>query len=479
MDPDQHPLSAALRAEAERRRAELPPSPEMPGPMRSALLREVARQHAAPERPRVTWLDRLFQWQAFFATAATAVVAVGFFAYSQGWFAGSRRLSQPEEQVAAAPAPRPASAAVPAAAGEKKAAAASSLAKGKAEEAQPPAAVGTRVAEASTDKALAGGAPALALPPPGVRELAAAPPPAPVAPAAPSVQAVPEQPRVSDELKLAETTTERRRLEGAPESERAPAPSAPSAADAAVAGSSVAGSGAKRDAATAGPGAIAAAKPVAPARKAAPATVTAPAPAAAPAYLGANVGQLASTQRFVQSPAGRKDRARQLPAEALLLDFTVSRTGNAVVVTDRDGSEYRGQIVAATTLARARGRAAKEGPPAEGGYAFRVSGQSRTLGQSVTLEGELLPVAESQRALPLDQTGRDARQNSRADGRILQNSSEMQNRAQIQTAPEPPPQNQLQLQLPLQNAPALPPRARFVGQLRTAGGTVDVEAASQ
>lgn len=475
MEPSDHPLAAALRAEAERRRAGLPARPEMPGPMRAELLREVARQHA-PARPRVTWLDRLFQWQAFFATAATALVAVGFFAYSQGWFAGSRRLAQPEEQVAAAPAAPPVnSAAAPADAGEKKADT-GSLAKGKAEEAQPPAAVGTRAAEVfSADKSLSGGVPAPAAPPPPARELASAPPPAPLAPA---VSAVPEQPRVTDDLKLAEAATERRRLEGTLVTERSPAPSA---------SASAAGAGPKRDrdAASTFPGAVAAAKPVSPARKAAPATVTAPAPAAAPApaqaYLGGNAG-LASSQRFVQSPAGRKDRARQLPAEALLLDFTVSRTGSAVVVTDRDGSEYRGQVVLATSLARARGRAAsagKEGPPADGGYAFRVSGQSRTLGQSVTLEGELLPVPESQRALPLDQTAKDVRQSPRTDGRNLQNTTDFRNRSQLQTAPEPAPQNQLQLQLPLQNGLTLPPRARFVGQLRTAGGTVDVEAVSE
>ncbi len=50
-------------------------------------------------------------------------------------------------------------------------------------------------------------------------------------------------------------------------------------------------------------------------------------------------------QNFVQEPAGKSDRkAKQLP-EPILVDFQIERTGNLIMVKDRDGSVYTGNVI--------------------------------------------------------------------------------------------------------------------------------------
>ena len=85
-----HPLDAGLRAQAARRRAELGvEDPKMPGPMRTQLQAEVARQFENAGRPNedhrgfLTWL---FQWQRGLATVAVALLMIGLFAWNGGWF---------------------------------------------------------------------------------------------------------------------------------------------------------------------------------------------------------------------------------------------------------------------------------------------------------------------------------------------------------------------------------------------------------
>ena len=85
-----HPLDAGLRAQAARRRAELGvEDPKMPGPMRTQMQAEVARQFENASRPYedhpgfLTWL---FQWQRALGTVAVALLMIGLFAWNGGWF---------------------------------------------------------------------------------------------------------------------------------------------------------------------------------------------------------------------------------------------------------------------------------------------------------------------------------------------------------------------------------------------------------
>lgn len=85
-----HPLDAGLRAQAARRRAELGlDDPKMPGPMRTQLQSEVARQFQGDPRSdeaRPGFLNWLFQWQRALATMAAALLMVGVFAWNGRWF---------------------------------------------------------------------------------------------------------------------------------------------------------------------------------------------------------------------------------------------------------------------------------------------------------------------------------------------------------------------------------------------------------
>ena len=50
-------------------------------------------------------------------------------------------------------------------------------------------------------------------------------------------------------------------------------------------------------------------------------------------------------QNFVQEPAGKSGpKAKQLP-EPILVDFQIERTGNLIMVKDRDGSVYTGNVI--------------------------------------------------------------------------------------------------------------------------------------
>ena len=88
-----HPLEPGLRAQAARRRAELGAGePAMPGPMRTQLHDEISRLHAQEEKTREErpgFLAWLFQWQRALATVSVALIVIGFYGWSDGWFSRS------------------------------------------------------------------------------------------------------------------------------------------------------------------------------------------------------------------------------------------------------------------------------------------------------------------------------------------------------------------------------------------------------
>lgn len=452
MNSDKHPLEAALRAQAERRRAELKGAPEMPGPMRAALQREVAKQHA-PAPKRDTWLDRLFRGQAFFATIATAVVTVGFFAYSQGWF--RPRVLQNETAAAppaTAPAPKPAKSAEMVELAKKQDEAPRSFAETTPAGAKEAGENNVRLEE-SRPAPVFGGVP----------------------PAAPPAQPAPGGSVVADELKRATPETERGRVtEEVPADRRRDglALDRPVAPPSPVVEQPAPPATTTREVGPGALGSVTARKPVAPApappvaRTVPPASKTvqppaAPEPAARAAAGGSALAGGPNTQRFKQAPTPTQffnSTAKVLSesekmAGQVLSDFTLTQTGNAITVTARDGSVFRGQIVPENSQLQNRARSLRQQQVPKGGesvaegYSFRATGLSKTLQQTVVIEADVEPIAA---VVP----GQDKDQQAARDAK-LKGARKSEERSQEQQ------------------------RLRLVGEVRVQSQVVEVEAMSQ
>lgn len=97
-----HPLEAALRAQAERRRGELDAGrpPTLPGPVRAALLRELERGATPAREERGRSAPWWWRWQTVLATAACVLLAVGIFRRETSPFT-------PAAEKSAAPLPPP------------------------------------------------------------------------------------------------------------------------------------------------------------------------------------------------------------------------------------------------------------------------------------------------------------------------------------------------------------------------------------
>ncbi len=387
-EPHPHPLDAALRAQAERRRTELGPAPvELPGPMRSALQREVTRAltETSGSGAAISWWSRLFRWQAALGTVALATLMVGLLVWNNTWLR-EPPLEAPAMSSIPKPAESPKSKTVlpPAPAAPEKRAVADEVAPA------PPATVPAeeKPATVAEDR--------------GRRdEGVSAPPPAPVDADASSIH------EKAKDLAVAPGGAAARPRRGA---DAAPAPATKAAPPV--------GSVTLRTA-PAQP-----VQPVAPAFKLeAPAAAAGPpasAPAPAPVLAGGiapgnqqtaryrNQGVANSPRQEATTDALAKEQV--LPA-AVLQQYDVLLEGNRVTVVDADGSRYTGEILAVAGTDKERtsrdsrnvnalvNRAQKSQGLMSNGLepvTFRAVGLNKTLQQTVTIEATLssVPVAD-------------------------------------------------------------------------------------
>lgn len=352
-----HPLEAALRAQAERRRAELDAGrpPALPGPVRAALLRELERGATPTREERSRSAPWWWRWQTLLATTACVLLAVGIF----------RRGVEPfSQRTEKAPPP-------PGAVAEKQ----------QQEAAGPSASAADERRERAASPALEQGTPRdadVAIVPPAPPAPAAAP--APVTRPAPPSEAPGRESADRPPASFDESPTRGVAAAGSASSSEAPAVRIQPPASA--------GGGAVRSPGSSPGALLGAAKP---------------APTAAVA-----------SQRFLQTPLQQTLRsARAVGSSPVLTDFTLRREGDTLVIRDGDGSEYRAPLAAAKEAASstdalkkdaARRRAAANGPSTteDQPVAFRATGVNQTLKQTVVIEGILrpAPAEESLAAAP-------------------------------------------------------------------------------
>jgi hypothetical protein len=128
--------------------------------------------------------------------------------------------------------------------------------------------------------------------------------------------------------------------------------------------------------------------------------------AEAPAGRARTLGAMAATARAPQpatplaAAAGGPYFLSGTPAPAVLQAFQVQRNGSNVMVTDRDGSIYTGQVVAPPTRTVA-------------GYSFTVNGMNRSIQQAVQFDARLDSPTNEVAADALA-TSRDFKQNGAA-----------------------------------------------------------------